>query len=394
MSRKYQHTPTAWAETQPLILVERPGRLRRLGRAAIRLWRAFSSIVIKPTLAAGAVSAGLHFAPGLVSDPADEYLQKRGLRPDVLNTIPGNDDIRMMDRHNPLMPFYLAGQVIHASYKTSQGSRLSKIISAPFVYYGGLGSGLFLLFSSNSADAFALRGEDTAGVRTRCNIRPPGKTDANEIIATFIGHDDYKLKTKLPQEQIDKAYEQVIVDHELQHCAQKVHDMQTGIGELDSDRVALRALQASPLSGELKTFVTDSYRHARAATAVLRPAGIHTTSPGLLRPHDSSHHHYIMDRTNSAYLGLLAIGIINGKGKAYTQQTSGPSKQLYHVVKAMQRQQMIELPGARTLANDYVTAIEYFNRLAETPIISNPQLHQRLDLRGMTLPYQAGKPTF
>lgn len=248
-------------------------------------WRALRNVALVST----AISTILQFNPNIVSTSYDDHMAARGYNtPHAENFNAPN--VRVLDRHNPLLPFYTAGTRVVDGWDEAdrQGMGLgTKVIVTPFAYMLGFGSGLGDIISGQSLDAHALR---TAAPLDERNvyIRPPADNfTVNDFLREFAGMDLQELQFKHDNRDIARVLYEYVMLHEARHGDQDP-GVSTALNEADSDRYAFSVLATRGYDRELLQEVREIVTHGRTMASVLGGGTSHATSLSLMRAYPTA----------------------------------------------------------------------------------------------------------
>ncbi len=248
-------------------------------------WRALRNIALVST----AISTILQFNPNIVSTSYDEHMAARGYTAAHQENF-NAANVRVLDRHNPLLPFYTAGSSVVDGWREADRQEMglvTKAVITPFAYAIGFGSGFGDIISSHSLDAHAV---STAAPVSERNvyIRPPADNfTVNDFLSDFAGLHLSELQFQHDNADISRVLYEYVMLHEARHGDQD-KSVSTALNEADADRYAFTVLATRGYSPDLLQEVRDIIIHGRTMASVLGGGTSHSTSLSLMRHYPSA----------------------------------------------------------------------------------------------------------
>ena len=247
-------------------------------------WRALRNIALVST----AISTILQFNPNIVSTSYDDHMAARGYTaPHAENFNASN--VRVLDRSNPLLPFYTAGSGVVDGWQEADRQNMglaTKLIVTPFIYIKGFSSGLGDALSGQSLDAYSLSNDAPVAERS-VYIRPPADDfTVNDFLREFAGLDIDNLQFKHDNRDISRVLYEYVMLHEARHGDQH-KSVSTALNEADADRYAFTVLDTRGYDAALLAEVREIIIHGRTMASVLGGGTSHSTSLSLMRDYPS-----------------------------------------------------------------------------------------------------------
>lgn len=351
-----------------------------------------------------AVSGLTMLFPGLATTPLDEYLQKHDLPEDTLktlrNTSVGPEEIRVMDRYNPLTVFYTGGATLRAHYADSMRDDskidgISDVLATGWSYVGAYFAGIYggvvgLLPPYTPFDAHAIRATRPDASSQFCDIRPPGPVGLAEMIDDFAELKGVKTKQIADQAQIETALQAIAMHHEIRHCYQAQSELVTAMQEADADLHALSVLEQAPQTEAVAAQVSDLVQHSRMTASFFQASKSHATSAMIAQGPSS---HFDSLTTQAAEAGLrVMVRPVAEMIDSYAPKGMTKAELNYHVIKMMKAQDVFqESPAIAAAADRYLEAITYFDELFDHSVITDPAFDTSFDLTMAAKRYRPGR---
>lgn len=248
-------------------------------------WRALRNIALVST----AISTILQFNPNIVSTSYDDHMAARGYTAAHEENFNAST-VRVLDRHNPLLPFYTAGSSVVDGWKEADRQNMglgTKLLVTPIVYLAGFSSGFGDIISGQSLDAHSLRTAAPAAERN-VYIRPPADDfTVNDFLREFSGLNLADVQFRHDNRDIARVLYEYVMLHEARHGDQN-SSVSTALNEADADRYAFTVLATRGYDAGLLDEVRDIIIHGRTMASVLGGGTSHSTSLSLMRDYPTT----------------------------------------------------------------------------------------------------------
>jgi len=269
-------------------------------------WRALRNVALVST----ALSTILHFNPDIVSTSYDDHMAARGYPyAHAKNFHAAN--VRVLDRSNPLLPFYTAGTSVTEGWREADRQNmgmLTKIVITPIVYTAGFAQGVGDIFSGNALDAHSLSTNAPLDQRN-VYIRPPADDfTVNDFLREFAGLHLSNLQFRNDNEAIARILYEYVMLHEARHGDQS-KSVSTALNEADADRYAFAVLETRGYKPELLQEVREIVTHGRTMASVLGGGTSHATSLSLMRQYPTAFDAYEDGATFKRLHDILADAV-------------------------------------------------------------------------------------
>lgn len=372
--RVAQQNADADLKANPL-LVTRATRV--LNRRMLRRWSLCAAFSVAVT---GVTTA----YPDLVSTPLDTHAAANGVG-DGLQKHFATPNIRVYQRHNPLMPFHLAGQMVRLSWSRTD-TALGGVFVAPFYYATGMLQGIFGVIAPSALDAYSLS-DNRPHAERQCYIRPPGEVDSESLIKSFTGiAGNHQLHVSNAAD-IKRYYYTRIMAHEARHCDQDKDMQASALNEIDADVTADR-LTAGTVSDNDRVVLQGVWETWRIISAVMGNNTGHYTTTALIRGSVTP-----MQAIDDAAVVERLVRVLQDaavKNKDAFPSSMRPIEQRYHLTLSLLAQEDAGDAQLRAKAELFVRAVNHIDGIAQNQLIVMPhaQIAGRIDVSWLTREYQ------
>lgn len=344
-----------------------PNPWRRLG---IRVLDGYARLLLATTALSGAT---LIF-PQAVSRSYEDYTQGNPRLADCRQDFNASN-LRVYRRLNPLVPFHEAGVVAQNYFREGRPFKgVRALVGNPFVAFYAMAGNYGAEHDYPGLNAFSLSTGGDLGSRTSYIYPTKLDIEPEDILRVHGFHVPDKLQFKADHAAVKRLLHDWIFLHEARHGDQSPSDMDGSTREADADVYALQLMKAH--EGD-----TAAYAEARDFILHLRTiSGMEEQASRLRRifnPRNANNHMTSLAIGNNAAspetsrMTVRAFGdFLDACDALEMEQSLTAREQWYYAACTLLAEGKLQgNPGAHRVAQEYVTACQYFSRLRGQPDI-------------------------